>query len=412
MLSLVSMAWRNLLRHRRRSLLTAMAMAIAVAVVSATMVFIEGMYGQMREVVVDQSLGHVQIHHPDYPGRRSMHDALEGVESRVGEIEAMAGVVHVAPRLFGHGLVGASTRTEGAQLLGIDPQREARLRDLDRRVVRGRWLDPASSGQAVLGEDLARRLGCGLGEEVVVVTQAADGSLGNDLYEVVGLVRTGIPQFDRGAVFLVREDLGRLLALEDRAHEVVVVGSGQDATAVTALQGGVLALLDDEEVLVRTWWEVDPTSQQLFAMQGFTSWLLILFFFGVSAVGVINTLLMSVLERTRELGVMKALGMRPRGIVALVIAEALLLSVLSVLLGLVGAVGLNTYLVQQGIDFSVQGQGFELGNVSFDPVIHGRWTAAAIWQPVVGVLFFGVLAAIWPAMRASRLQPVDALREG
>lgn len=409
--TLASMAWRNVRRHTRRSVLTALAMAIAVTVVSAIMVLTEGMYGQMRAVIIDQNLGHLQLHHPDYPGRRQMYDALDDVEGVLARIEVLEGVQGAAPRLFGQALLGSDKRTEGAQLMGIDPAREARMRAMADRVSSGAWLSDAPEHQIAIGVDLAKRLTVGVGDELVAVTQAADGSLGNDLYTVVGLVRTGIPALDRGGAFVHREDLASLLALEGRAHEIVVLATDRSPATLAGVKPRIEQALDDQPVLVRTWSEVDPGSAQLFAMQSFSNAILLALFFGVSAVGVVNTLLMSVLERTKELGVMRALGMRPAELVRLVLAEALMLATVAVGVGLLGALALNTYLVVVGVDLSVQGGGFEMGNMTFDPVIHGRVTPDAIAAPVLGVFGFSVIAAIWPAMRAARLQPVDALRE-
>lgn len=411
MSTLFAIAWRNVLRHRRRSILTAMAMAISVVVVSAIMVLTEGMYGMMREIIIDENLGHLQVHHPDYPGRRQMFDALDRVDETVADLEGVDGVVNVAPRLFGQALLGAGKRTEGAQLLGIDPVREARMRDLSDRIVAGAWLADAPSQGLVLGDDLAKRLKVEVGAELVAVTQAADGSLGNDLYTVVGVVDTGVPALDRGAAFIHRETLGELLALQDKAHELVVLADSREPARLAEVQPRVEAALASQLALVRTWSEVDPTSTQLFAMQSVSNGILLFLFFGVSAVGVVNTLLMSVLERTKELGVMRALGMRPGEIIQLVMAEALILATLAIAIGLVGAGLLNAYLVVVGLDLSVQGEGFAMANMTFDPIIKGKLEADAIWQPVVGVFLFSVFAAIWPATRASRLRPVDALRE-
>jgi len=409
--TLFAMAWRNVLRHRRRSILTAMAMAISVAIVSAIMVLTEGMYGMMREVIIDQNLGHLQVHHTAYPGRRQMYDALDDVDATMAELESVDGVVSVVPRLFGQALLGAGKRTEGAQLLGIDPVREGRMRDLSDRLTAGRWLDDGPTQELVLGEDLAKRLKVELGAEVVAVTQSADGSLGNDLYTLVGVVQTGVPALDRGAGFLHRETLGALLTLEDRAHELVVLTDDREPDHLAQVKPRVEAALQGQPAIVRTWSEVDPASTQLFAMQSVSNGILIFLFFGVSAVGVVNTLLMSVLERTKELGVMRALGMRPGELIQLVMAEALILATLAIAIGLVGAGVLDGYLVVQGLDLSVQGEGFEMGNMTFDPVIKGKLQADAIWQPVAGVFLFSVFAAVWPAVRASRLRPVDALRE-
>lgn len=411
MRTLVAIAWRNVLRQRRRSLLTAGAMGIAVAFLMVVLALTEGMYGQMRDVLVTRNLGHVQVHPEAWPGRRQLHDAFEDVDALVADLEERPGVRAVAARLYGNALLGSAARTDGAQLVGVDPAREDAQRALSEDVVAGGWLPASAEGAVVLGADLADRLSVAVGDELVAVTQAADGSLGNELFTVTGVVRTGSPSVDRAGAFLHRADLSRLLALDDRAHELVVLGTDDGHDTVKALAAALRPVLDGRAALVRTWWEVDPGLFQLFQMQGVSTWILIGFFFGVSAIGVINTLLMSVFERTRELGVMRAIGMRPRQLVALVVLESTMLAVLAVVGGAaLGVVG-DVLLVTQGIDFTVGGQGYEMGDMTFDPIIKGRVTLASVWQPVVGVLLFSLLAAVWPALRASRLKPIDAIRE-
>jgi ABC-type lipoprotein release transport system permease subunit len=409
---LVAMAWRNVLRNPRRSLLTAAAMGIAVAFLMMVLALTAGMYGQMRDVLVTRSLGHVQVHHPDWPGRRQLFDALQDVDATVAALEGDPAVVRVAPRLYGNALLGGKDRTEGAQITGVDPAREDAVRGLAEDVVEGAWLAEAPAHAAVLGADLAERLELHVGDEVLAVTQAADGSLGNDLYRVVGLVRTGSPSVDRAGAFLHRADLAELLALPDRAHELVIVGRDDSDAGVAALATEVRRVLGDRTALVRTWSEVDPTTAQLFGMQEFGSWLMVGFFFAVSAVGVVNTLLMSVFERTREIGVMRAIGLRPRQVVLLVVLEAVMLAGLAIVVGgALGAVG-DAALVHVGLDFSVGGKGYNVGDMTFDPVVHGRVTPDTVWKPVLGVLVFTVAAAVWPAVRAARLRPSAALREG
>lgn len=404
------MAWRNVLRNRRRSALTAAGMALAVTICAAMMTFTNGMYGQIRDVLVTRTLAHVQVHHPEWPGRRRGHDVVADADAALAALDGLPEVRAATLRVHGSALLGAGERTEGAQLLGVMPAREEAIRDIARRVVDGAWLADAPGAGVVLGKDLARRLGVRPGDTIVAVTQAFDGSLGNELYRVTGIVASGNPTLDRGTAFLHVADLRALLAMGPAAHELVAVAHGDDDATIEALAGAVRGAVPGP--LVRTWWEVDPTTATLFGLQLFQSVLLMGFFYGISAVGVVNTLLMSVFERTREIGMMRALGMRPGEVVRLVVAEALLLAVLAVAAGLVGAALLDAYLVVYGIDISVRGEGFAMGEMTFDPIIRGRVTVDSLVQPVVGVFLFSGFAAVWPAWRAARLQPIQAIREG
>ncbi len=410
MRTLLLMAWRNVMRHRRRSLLTALGMGLAVGICLTMLSMVAGMYGMMRDVVVTRTLGHVVVQHEDYPGRRNLYDVVPDADALTERLAALPGSPGVAGRLFGAALVGSDARTSGAQLVGIDPAAEASLRHLDDKVSEGDWLAPAAEGGILLGAGLADELEVGVGDTVVAVTQAADGSLGNVLFEVRGLVRTGSTGLDRAGGFVHLDDLRDLLALEGGVHELTIIGSDDSDEAIAALVAEVRGVLPGQAI-ARTWAEVEPTMASMFGMQAVTKWLMIGFFYGVAAVGVVNTLLMSVFERTREFGVLRALGLRPRELVALVMLESFVIAVLALGIGgLIGAAGI-TYLVEVGVDLTVrEGESFTTGAVTFDPVIKGRVVWADLVEPVVGALGFAVIAGVWPALRAARLRPVDALR--
>ncbi|MCB9665133.1 MAG: ABC transporter permease [Alphaproteobacteria bacterium] len=411
MSTLLAMAWRNVFRNVRRSLLTATAMALAVAIVMGIGALQHGMFDQMRDLMIGEKLGHVQVQHPDYPVGRRLHDTVPEAGAVVEALEREPGVARVASRLFGSALLGTERKTEGVQLHGVDPVREDALRDISEKLTAGSWLGEAGAHGIVLGDELARKLEVQVGGELVAVTQAADGSMGNELYTVVGIVDTGSPSVDRAGAFLHRADLGELLVLPDQVHEIVVVARDHSdaalAVALEATQGAV----GDREATVRSWKEVDPSTAQIFDFQAISQWILMFFFYGVSGVGVVNTLLMSVLERTREFGVMRAIGLRPTGVVALVVLEAVVLGTFAVLGGAVLGGLFDLYLVQVGVDFSVHGEGFAFGDLTMDPVVHAHVTPTNVWQPIAGIFGFSVLAAIWPAVRAARIQTIDALRE-
>jgi ABC-type lipoprotein release transport system permease subunit len=287
---------------------------------------------------------------------------------------------------------------------------EADVRHIDRKVITGRWLTAAPAGEIVIGEGLAKKLEVAVGEAVVAVTQSADGSMGNELYTVVGLASTGSTTMDEAGAWVHVADLQRLLVLEGRLHEVAVLTSSDETGAVEALGAAVSGALP-AGVSVRRWWEVDPTVAEMMNMQTFSSSIIIGLFQGVAALGVINTLLMSVSERTRELGVLLAVGLRPRQVIGMVVTESLLLGLLGTAGGLVIGGLLDWYLVAVGLDLAVNGEGFSSAGMQFDPIIRARVTVGSVVQPVIGVFVFATLASLWPAWRASRLDPIQAIRQ-
>ncbi|HJN74203.1 MAG TPA: ABC transporter permease [Myxococcota bacterium] len=397
------MAWRNLWRQSRRSMLTAVAMGLAVALCLASVALTEGIYATMGDALVTQSLGHVQLHHAEYPTTKQPWLTIEdeGLVDRISGLEEVEGVT---ARLYGQALLGNEEDSSGAILVGIEPGRELDIFPLDDKVVEGRFLAEDAALEVVLGEGLADDLDVGVGDQVVIITQATDGSLGNAALEIVGVVRSGRTTMDRSGAWLHLWDLQGVLALEGQVHEILVIGPDPEES------GALLADIEDlgtGDLLVRTWQAASPSTAQMMAMQDVSTMIFLGIIFGVAALGVLNTMLMAVFERTRELGLMKALGLTPLRMVALVLTESALLALLSCVFG--GALGglLDWYLVTEGLDF---GAGFDGMGVTFDPVIKGRVTLLGIAQVLSSLFVICVLASVWPAVRAARLRPVESMR--
>ncbi len=404
-----SVAWRNLWRQKRRSLITACAMAIGVALCMSTIAFTDGMYTDMFEVMVEQQLGHVQVHHPDYPAKGLVYDALPERQALLARIDAVDGTVAACPELNGFALLGGDSKSAGGQLVGIDPARDRQVTPLHGRVIEGSYLSDGAGGEIILGFKLAEEIEADLGEQVVAVTQATDGSVGNELFTVVGLYKTGDVMMDQNGGYIHIADAENLLALQDRAHGITVLTDHADH--VDAYAQALGAELAGDAVQVQTWWEASPQTAELMGMRDATVFIMLGIVFTVAAFGVINTMLMSVFERTRELGVLRALGLRPGKLVWLVVLESFFLAGLAAMIGLVLGGLLDWYLVVHGLDFSgSMPDGFSFEGIMLDPVMHGEVRPLGVIATVVAVFFVSVLASLWPAWRAARLQPVTAIR--
>lgn len=403
----LSVSWRNLLRHRRRTLITAVAMGLGIAMCMATIALQDGLYSRMFDLMVTQSIGHVQVHHPDYPAKKRAHDTLPAALAE--PIRALPEVVSVAPRMYSFALAGGAETSSGAQIVGVSPREEASITGLDRTVHDGAWLSDDAAMQAVVGVDLAEELAVKPGDELVLVGQDAYGGVANDLFTVVGVARTGQVALDRTGIWVHITDLQTFSAMDDRIHEVLVVGD--DVKQSAALGVAVSALAAGDDALVRTWDTVSPQAAQMVTLQEVSAIIVLGIVLTVAALGVLNTMLMSVFERVREFGVLRALGLAPRQLMRLVITETLLLATLATAIGLALGGLLDAYLVYVGVDFSVDGKGLNYMGVTLDPVIRGMVRPKGIVLTVVTVYIVTLLAAIWPAVRAARLEPVEAMRE-
>ncbi len=408
MLMLWRVAWRNLWRQGRRSMLTVSAMAVGVALCMAMFALIDGMYTRMFDVMVSQALGHVQVHHQAWPADQQLYDTVPEVDALLAAIDADPGVKAATVRLSCFGLAAGDKTSAGARFMGVDPDREDQVTQLKRRVVRGSYLDAAKPNGVLIGAGLAEELEVEPGGEIVMISQGADGSIANALFDVVGVVETGSTMLDRAGVWTPLPALQSTLVLPNQVHELLILSD--DLDTLPALKGRVEAAGGDQ-LMVRTWQEANPQAALLIGSQTTSKTLILFVVFSVSALGVLNTMMMNVFERTRELGVLKAIGLSPAKMMALVLLEAAQLGVLASAVGVGLGLLIDLYLVKVGVAMSKSGEPMSFGGVSFDPIMRGEVRVEGIVITVVFVFFVSIVAAVWPGLRAARLQPVDAMRQ-
>jgi ABC-type lipoprotein release transport system permease subunit len=285
-----------------------------------------------------------------------------------------------------------------ASLLGVEPGPEQAVTDLAAQVVEGRWLQ--GDGEVVLGAGLTRRAGARLGDSV-------DLGRGEAL-TVVGIIRTGMDGIDGRTVVLTRARAALLLGMEGQLHEVAV--RARDAAELDALVRALRARVPSEEVLA--WDDLAPEIRIIIIVFSASPVFMSFILFLAVAFGILNTMLMANFERTKELGLMLALGTRPRRIVALVLSESALLALLGTAAGTVLGLALVGYWSLRGFDLGalMGGEGVSLMGVAFKPVLWPRVGVADLLKTSVPVACLALLAGLWPAVKASRTQPADALR--
>ena len=403
------MAWRNLWRHKARTLLTAGTMAFSVMICIVMSGITVGFLEAVRVAVVDRQVGHIQFHHADYPTTNSPYDTVPDASSLLQKLRGAEGVTEAAPRIQGFGLfAGAGEEATTGMFMGVDPRAEAGLTGMDERITAGAWLADDAGPSAVIGHRLAKKLKLSVGDDLLMVINALDGSIGDRVYPVVGIYRTTNLGLDEGVV-LPLAVAQELLVMDDAIHEIVLLTD--DADTIEERRGALVSMLDDS-VIARTWWEISPQTLEMMAMQGATVGIFAVLILGIAGFIIINTLLMSVYERTREFGVLAAVGTRPRQIVGLVLTESFLLAALSAVLGLASGLAADMYLAKVGLNMAVgEDEGFQMAGVVLDPQIYAVMTVDSIVVPVVALFFVSVVGGLYPAIRASRLDPVSAMRQ-
>jgi ABC-type lipoprotein release transport system permease subunit len=412
------LAYRNLTRNRTRTLLAIGGIAVATILLIWNKGFIDGFYQLMIRGVTDVELGHVQIQHQDYVERPSPQDYFQWNPALADALVAVPEVRAVAPRVRLFGIVGHEERSNVGLILGIDPRRESGVTVMDQGLDEGRWLsDRGGEGlsegvvEAVIGRGLSRTLGVGVGDELVLIAEGVDGSMGDALLEVIGVVSTGNSIVDRQAVILDLAEAQYVAAMEGSLHEVVIaVGTPSDAPRVARAVQERLDELGREELQARPWQEIAKGLSDMLEITDQSNYVTFVIIFVIVGLGVLNALRMSARERYREFGVMLAVGFSRTRLFAMVLLEGVVLGLLGGLVGAVLGGGLTWYYATYGLDFGVflEGEATYMG-VSFTDRIFFVMDGSTVFVPALGLVVVTVICAIWPAVASIRLNPRDAI---
>ena len=398
------LAVRNVARNVRRTAVVVVAVAVGVGGTLLTMALNYGLMVQMVDTAIGTELGHVQVHAAGYD-RNPGFDVRIDDAGRIGqEVVAVAPGLHAwAPRVRSEALVFSPRASSGVSLVAIDPEREALVSSIAGSVTEGAYLG-AEERQLLIGEKLGRRLGVGVGDKVVLSAQDVAGDMTGEAFRVGGLFRTSSSAVDEGVVFVHLSEAAAMLGLGDEVSEFVLLAA--DRMLAEPLRDSLRAELADG-FEIRTWGELQPFLVYMIDMFESMGWIIYAVVFVAMTFGIANVLLMSVHERIREIGILMAIGMRPARVVAMVLAEGVVLAVLGLLCGLVATAGL-LWVFRDGIDLSLWEAGlsaYGIGN-RIVPVVR----AGDLVAPAVAAAVTAFAASLWPAVRAARIAPADAVR--
>ncbi len=399
-------AWRNIWRNPRRTWITVTAISLNVAVLIASYGLMDGMMKHMVSNVTNLVVGEVQIHAPKYLVDHSMYKNLEDPKTILQRLKSRG--IRAVARSYGYGLVASGKKSAGALFWGVDPGAEKKSFDLADHVAYGHYLGSEPKKEMVVGRKLARSLNVGIGSEIVVVVQAADGSLGNDLFIVTGILKAAGDGIDRDAAIIHRKDFQELFVSGGRIHEIALNSRGALPLARLKEIAAKAAPHND----VKSWRQLMPALSDMVNFFDAGMWLFGMIFFLAAALGVMNTMLMSTFERIREFGILKALGTSPWRILGDVASEAFVLSLVSTIIGTVIGVALSFYFMKQGLDTSIFITGdaaVSVSGIAFDPVWRATLTLKTVLSPVLMMWFISLLASLYPAAIAARLDPVKAM---
>ena len=365
---------------------------------------VDGTYGNLIDMFTRDHTGHIQIHSKGYLDKPSLYRTLNDYSSVGIKIERIAAVQSWAPRVYTPALAFAEKKTTGVQVTGIDPVREVLTTRIRHKVDRGRFISGEALNEIVISDGLARVLKVGLDSKIALIAQGADGSIANGLFTVAGITGTSEGIAGGSSCYMHIDTLQEFLTLGKRVHEIAIVLTDQAKTVKVV--DAIKETLQDPLLDVEPWQVVE--SQFYRAMQADIkgNWYTILIFTIIIAVGVLNTILMILLERTREFGVLKALGTRPVQIFLLIVLETACLALISIMIGTAAGIFANWMLSVYGITYSTP---IEYGGYVFERLT-AKITVRSLVMPAVIIFVTALLVSIIPAVRAARVIPVKAMR--
>lgn len=416
--TMMRLASRNLRRYLRRTALTSSAMIVGGALMIFSLSVGDGGHEDWIASGARMGSGHLSVQAPGFRTSRKIEDRLSS-SARASAEEALRDpaiaehVIAVVPQLAIGGLASSPTGARPAQIVGVDPEAQAAFSTLDDKIVEGRYLEPDDRLAAFVGAGMMEGLDLRLGSRLVLTAQDADGEISGQLVRVVGVFRSGVPEVDQSIVHIPLQtggawlhsgdDVTTISVLVDRSRIVPTVQRTLERALADEIAAGHLDVL--------SWQESSPELNAAVRIDDFGNYVWQGIMFGIIALGIVNTVLMSVMYRRREFGLLQALGFTPRQTGALVITEGLALTAVSGCIGIALGLFLTWLFFRNGLDFSFAwDEDFTFSGVVVDPVIVPLFTVRRVVQALVFILTIGTLASLYPALRAMRIDVAEAMK--
>lgn len=402
-----SLAWRNIARSWHRSLVTITAVATGLSALIFLWGFNDGVHNVMMRNLQQVIVGSVQIHHDNFFKKPSLSRHIQQtpeLQKALSKVQNSGQIKASSWRLDTFALAAGDNVSEGLVLLGIDAKTEAKTTRIAEKVDQGRFLQVGDGAVCVLGATAARNLGVVLGDDVIFLTQDRFGALAADKFKLIGIISSGEMGIDRGLAIVPLNVLQNMLEMKGRYTRVVLQIEPENLEAVTAL---LRASLDHSDYEVLRWYDMYPMMKQWVDLENAFYYIFLGVVLLIIAAGIMNTVLMSMLERVREFGVMMALGCSRRTLAGMVIVESMTLGALGVLLGLLVGLTLVAWFHSAGIDLSAEMD--TVARFYVDPIVYTEIDSNHLWQTAGSVMAAAIVAAFVPIWRVAKLQPVEAI---
>ncbi len=404
----IILAWRNVWRNKRRTILTLLTILVGCSMIILMNAIAKGGHDQMIEDAVSANIGHIQIHEKGFWNNRTIDYAIKPSQKMKDFLSRDERIGGYCFRIHSAGLLSYKGNTAGAVIQGSDPEQEMHVSDIHEKILPGgRYLSATGMDEIVLGETLARNLDAKVGNTIAMISQGFDGSIAARKLRITGLFRTGNAEYDNLLLIMQFKQAVDTFTMGDYVNSVVI--RLKDINYTEDVKNNLLSILQVKDMEIMGWDELMPELVQFIAMDNISAYIFDFILFMVVAFGVLNTIQMSVFERTREIGIMLSIGTRPQQIVKMVLLESVFISVSGILLGIAAGFALSYYFNINPFNYSQYAKEMEVWGLS-TVLFPADATAQNLSVTALITFFLCILFTVFPARRASRLKPVEAIR--
>lgn len=402
----LTLAWRNIWRNKVRSVLIMTSVALGLFAGVFVLSLYEGMLKSRVRIVIDAEVAHLQLHHPQFKEDYDPSFILPSRDTLMAKLRSVPAVRFIAWRSVAQGMLSTPTGSAGVQIFGVTPAEENMVSGLSKKLVEGVTLDSAKRNAVLIGRKLAVKMKLKLGSKIVLTFSDRDQNITAGAFRVVGIYQSNNASLDELQVYVNHATLNEYLAIGNGGHEVAILLN--DDRQVEPSSREIKALFPDLDV--KTWRESSPETDLMVTTVDQFSYIIIVIIMIALAFGIINTMLMAVLERTREIGMLTALGMNRPKVFRLILTETILLTLVGVPVGFLATLVTVDYYSKAGIDISSFSEAVMSG-FGFSTMIYPEipWRSIPTVMAIVGGT--ALVAALFPSLRAIKLQPADALRQ-
>ena len=403
---LIILAWRNIWRKRVRSLVVVIAIMMGLWAGAFIIGYGYGMIDQRMRDAIDNEVSHLQVHQPDFEVDYEVKFIIPDGKELLIELKKREEVKNIADRVISFGMVASAKNSLGGKFIGVDPDSEIQLTKLDQRIVEGSYFEAGDKNKVLIGKKLAEKLKVRLNSKIVLTCQDTSGNIVAGAFKVKGLYTMYNSAIEKTNIYLLQKDLSKLVEATDQIHEIAVLV--HEPEQLDQLVGELRN--QNPEVKIEGWKEISPELGMM--VDSLDQYLVI--FIGIILLalsfGIINTMLMSVLERYKEIGMLMAVGMNRRRLFAMIVIETLMLVFIAVPFGLLAAYGTISYLGEVGMDLSaIYAEGY--AEFGFKSIIYPKLATENYITIMIMVAVAAILSSIFPAITAVRLNPLEAIRK-